>query len=112
MPLCSNFFLSRVFKIQYEEMYDLWVKEGCRFVMPFWFPPNETVTKERKAIFTFRNFSLSGSQVLLFKTPDWILNNQRARKMLGFYRLTSGIFFLLFIIIAVITIFMPSVVNR
>jgi len=90
----SNFFLSRVIKIEHDDFPAEWKKDGKPHAMPFWYPAKEKFDP-------YATNALAWGHQWLFKTPDWVKTNERASRMLKYFRFAfSGVFLVLFIVLA------------
>jgi hypothetical protein len=94
-------FLTRIIKIEHDEFFSEWEKDGQPHGMPFWFP-----VKEKNRALQLAADPWSKGYQWLFKMPDWIKAHERASQLFGYYRFTQFSFlFLLFAAIVVSLIF-------
>jgi hypothetical protein len=77
------FLLSRLLKIEHDDFYDQWEKDGRPSGMPFWIPLDDL------HLMGFRSYPWFVGNLWLFKTPGWIKGHQDASKLLKYYRLVS-----------------------
>lgn len=77
------FFLTRIIKIEHDDFYNQWVKDGKPHGMPFWFPPKQETS------LGFRSYPWNMGYKWLIKTPVWAENHLSANLMIKYYRITS-----------------------
>jgi hypothetical protein len=82
------FLLSRLTKVEHDDFYNQWVKDGRPHGMPFWFDFKEPFS------LSFRSYPWFVGTWWLFKTPEWVKGHQSATKLLSYYRLISYILYL------------------
>ena len=83
MAVMSYFFLTRIIKIEHDDFFSQWEKDGRPNGAPFWFPLQEFGS------LGFRSYPWFMGTLWLFKTPDWVKGHKTATKMLRYYRITS-----------------------
>ncbi len=79
----SYFFLTRLFKIEHDDFYTQWQDDGKPHGMPFWFPMKEL------GELGSRSYPWFMGTLWLFKTPSWLINHEKAKKMFRYFRFTS-----------------------
>lgn len=82
------FLLSRLLKIEHNELHDQWEKDGRPHGMPFWFPLEEL------HLLGFRSYPWFVGYWWLFKTPEWVKGHPAASKLLSYYRFVSYFIYL------------------
>jgi hypothetical protein len=99
----SYFFLTRLLKIEHDDFYEQWKKDGKPHGMPFWIPLKEL------GELGFRSYPWYKGTLWLFKTPDWVNQHQVAPQMFRYFRLTSYIaYFVLFVMFVILFASMPK----
>jgi hypothetical protein len=103
LAIISYFLFARLVKIEHDNFYDQWEKDGKPHGIPFWYP------SKKMGALGFRSYPLFISTLWLFKTPDWVINHPSAPKILRYYRFTSYIaFFVLFVMFVILVVSDPK----
>lgn len=82
--ILPSFLLSQLIKIEHDDFYDQWKKDGEPSGMPFWLPPSKEISS-----LIFRSYPWYLGTLWLFKTPEWTKKHKVATNTLRYYRIVS-----------------------
>jgi hypothetical protein len=97
--ILPTFLLSRLTKIEHDDFYDQWKKDGEPSGMPFWFPSSNDMFSSG-----FRSYPWFVGTLWLFKTPEWTKKHKAANNLLRYYRIVSYLVYSGLISICLLTI--------
>lgn len=100
--LLPAFLFSRLLKIEHDTFYAQWERDGRPVLFPFWIPWKKT------QFLALHWYPWRMGYLWLFKTPDWVKENQKSWKLFKYYRLVSYFVITILITICLITVFIPS----
>ena len=93
----SYFFLTRIIKIEHNDFYDQWVRDGKPHGLPFYYPQGELQSGFRSG---FQSNPWRKGNRWLFKTPEWMKDHEGILRMVKYFRIsTFSVYFILLLLL-------------